>query len=239
MSTVIVLVCLPLPLAAASRFDGIAHLENLVHRPPICHQIVNGVEVESATPTTFSRGQFFSINEEPTTNGTILCLLGSRNPAAVFRAIVAIIVFTFKGKSGRWALPHISQEIQKPIRTKPSVAHFYAASAVCSVGGISRIITTSFCGTPRRVFWSTTQAVRLFKTLNHFQSKTSATFRPLAFPVRTTSFCNEKCSLNHSYISTVASALPPNTVAWDTFDDNQPSKSLASQISENAHCNSS
>lgn len=71
-----------------------------------------------------------------------------RCPLAVFRGVIAIIVFSFKRVSRR-ARPHVCQEVAEAVLTGPAAAHLNPSATVIVVGRSSGVFATIFHFAPR------------------------------------------------------------------------------------------
>lgn len=216
-----------------------ALLDDLRHSPSVVEEIAHGNVLKTGFSCHIVCVRLLASNYFNPNVSTIFRLLVSGSPAAIARTICAVYILSFERQIGTWPFTNISQEVQKPVWAKPVVAHDYAATSIILVGPITLVVTPALSGAPSRVFWCMAHAMSLLKSLNHLQTETAATLRSSASPVRASSSCHKKCSLNHPHVSAIASAFPLNTITWDSLDNNQPAKSLPSQIFENSHCNSS
>lgn len=163
-------------------------------------------------------------------NAPVVLLLLDRRPAAILRAVVAIIVDAVKCVRRRWFTAHISQECWEVVA--PAFAHRNAARPIDRIFLGFLIKTAVLSGAPRRILSAHRFAVCLGALRQQFFVQA---------PTAQSVTISEPFSIDDHDVIARAAAAPPRTITGrpgrhgDSLNNRQPSKDLSNEIDDLAH----
>lgn len=140
--------------------------KNLLRRPPPRHSFENHSRRYAESFRPHGDGLCRTIMRDPRVVSSVIVLLSFCRPAAVFRTIVSIIIYTVNAVT-IWARPHIVPEGKEVFR--PTRTYFYASRAVMFICRACWRPTAKPHLKPNIVDWCAALAVALSHTVyvNH------------------------------------------------------------------------
>lgn len=149
-------------------------------------------------------------------------LLFRRGPAAIFGAVIAVVVLPVYRHAMR-PLAHIGKECRKAIRATPALAYLDASSAVIWIIGAGGVVTALLNGLPGAVLRRATHAMRRVACDGALASEAAATRRASG---------GQGVCRWRAFSAAVATALPDaiTVLVFHRLNCNEPSESTAAQI---------
>ncbi len=129
-----------------------------LYGPTMLEAFIQGVKSDAANFPPFCKTQRHSIIRDHSIAAGVSILLRCRRPAAVFRAVISVVVNSVETMAWRWARSHV---LKKCLERQPPFANDNPSPAITIESWVMSIVASLKHSGPHAILWRVVQAVRL------------------------------------------------------------------------------